>query len=323
MADDLLSEDELSALLDAIGEDGGGGPRERIIIDYDFARPDKLNSDQIRSLQRIHEGIAQESTNDLSRTLRMNLEVSLVSIGQLSFDVFRNSLTNPTVIRILDVPNKQHDAVLTVDSKLSLSLIDRMLGGPGTALDDIRPLTGVEEELLDNLTDPFIGHLAEGWQRMSDFSFTVREREYDPSFLQVIPAGEMVLVATFSVQAPGEIESGEICVCIPFLDLEDAITKLAAQGRFADIRRDQTVLERGHLDRVVQDTSVEMRVDLGTATLTIGEILSLAVGDVVVLDQDADDQVTGHICGRQKLLGRAGRIGRKTGLIIDDVLPDP
>lgn len=323
MADDILSEDELSALLDEIGEDGSGGARERVIIDYDFARPDKLNSDQIRSLQRIHEAIAQEASNALSRQLRMNLEVTLVSIGQLSFDVFRNSLGNPTVIRILDVPNKQHDAVLTVDSKLSLSLIDRMLGGPGTALDDIRPLTGVEEELLDNLTEPFIGHLSEGWQRMSEFQFSVLEREYDPSFLQVIPAGEMVLVATFSVQAPGEIESGEICVCIPFLDLEDAITKLAAQGRFADIRRAQTGSERAHLDRVVQDTAVQMRVDLGTSTLTIGEILQLRVGDVVVLDQDADEQVRGHIYGRPKLRGRPGRIGRKTGVIIDEVEPEP
>lgn len=322
MSDEILSEDELAALLESIGDDPDGGAREKVIVDYDFARPDKLNSEQIRSLQRIHESVAQELSNVLSRNLRMNIEVVLVSIGQLSFDVFRNSLANPTVIQVLTMPDRQHPAVLTVDSKLSLSLIDSMLGGAGQALPNIRPLTSVEHTVLDNVTGPLIRNLREGWRRMGHFDFQVAERESDPGFLQVIPAGEMVLVATFSLQSVGEIEPGELCICIPFLDLEDAIAKLTSQGRFADIRREQTSADRVHLDKVVAETQVGLRIDMGTSVLTIQQILDLKADDILVLDQTTKQPLVGYVEDKPKILCHPGRLRRKNGIIVDEVLPD-
>ena len=59
----------------------------------------------------------------------MSVEVDLVSLGQLSFyEVFRNSLYSPIVIQVLEMNPGAEKAVLTADIKLSLSLIDRMLG---------------------------------------------------------------------------------------------------------------------------------------------------------------------------------------------------
>ena len=70
--------------------------------------------------------------------LRVSLEVTLISFGQLTFDVFRNSLASPTVINILSMEPVQERALLTMDMKLAFSLIDRMFGGPGKSLDQVR-----------------------------------------------------------------------------------------------------------------------------------------------------------------------------------------
>lgn len=323
MADEILSEDELNDLLDSLEDAENAAPsQQKRIVDYDFARPDKLNAEQIRSLQRLHEGIAQDLETQLSRLLRVALEVSLVSLGQLSFDVFRNSLSNPTVLQVMDMQPSGDRAILTMDIKLAFSVIDRMLGGPGKALEQVRPLTVVEESLLDNVSDRFLDRITNGWEKLQQFSFEVIERESDPQFAQVIPPAEMVLVATFGVQSPGEIESGEVCYCIPFISLEEAFAKLSSQTRFADLRRPQTDQQRQHLDRVVAETAVPVSVDLGNTTLSIGEILALKQDDVLVLDQPADQPLNGFVSGNFKLQGRPGKVGRKVGFQLDLVIPD-
>ncbi|MFW5750996.1 MAG: flagellar motor switch protein FliM [Planctomycetota bacterium] len=319
--DDILSEDELNALLDAVEHDPSSAMEPQRVVDYDFARPDKLNPDQIRSLQRMHESIAQDFEYHLARLLQVSVEVALVSLGQLSFDVFHASLSNPTALQVLEMSGAPERCIMTVDSKLAFSLIDRMLGGRGKALDRPRALTMVEESLIDNVTDRFQGLLSEAWSRLQPIRFKVIERESDPQFAQVIPAGEMVLVSTFSIQGPEEMEPGELCMAIPFINLEGAVGKLSSQTRFAQIDLRQTPEQREHIDRIVSDTMVPLRIELGTATLRIGEVLAMSKGDVIVLDQPRDEPMQGHLAGLYKLQGRPGRIGRKVGFLVEQLLP--
>ena len=323
MSDDILSDDELGALLDQIEEEGDSMQRERQIHDYDFARPDKLNPEQIRALQRMYESVAQELENTLTRLLRMSVEIDLISLGQLSYEVFRNSLYSPTVIHVLEMTPGTERAIMTADTKLSLSLIDRMLGGDGKAIEDsVRPLTGVEQGLLDNITDRFQQCLCAGWRRFFSFSMKVVERESDPQFVQVIPAQEMVLVATFGVQATGSLEPGEVCICIPFLNIEEFIGKIGAQNRFAQVRRQQTEVQKNYLERVIKETLVPIEVSLGEATLDLGKVMSLQVGDVVVLDQRKDEPLKADVADLAKLRGTAGNCGRKYGLLLSEVSPE-
>jgi flagellar motor switch protein FliM len=322
MPDEILSADELDALLATV-EDVGAGKRkrEKRIAEYDFVRPNKLSGEQLRSLQRLHESIAQSITMALSSYLRINLEVNIISLGELTFEVFRNSLPNPTVINVLSIAPIQERAVATMDMKLAFSLIDRMLGGPGKPLDKLRALTTIEQSLLDNVIRRFLEQVSLGWKELLDFTPVVESREMDPQFVQVIPSSEMVLVATFSVTAPGEIEAGEMCFCIPFISLQDLVGRLGTQFRFAAMTREQTPAQRQHLDRVVKQTKLGVKVVLGTSTLAISEVMAMQAGDVLVLDQRSDAQLTGFVAGTERLLGRPGRIGKHAGFLVDRVLP--
>ena len=324
MADDILSADELEALLSAVEEENTGHRTlQKVITEYDFIRPNKLSGDQVRSLQRLHETIAQNLTMALSTYLRVSLEVTLISLGQLTFDVFRNSLTNPTVINILSMEPVQERALLTMDMKLAFSLIDRMLGGPGKSLDQVRALTPLEQSLLDNVISRFLGKLKDGWESLIDVDPVVEAREMDPQFVQVIPSSEMVLVTTFTLQAPGDLESGEICLCIPFISLDSALGKLGYNFQFATSQRKQTDVQRKQIDRVVNETAVPLIAELGTASLSIGDVINLQIGDTIVLDQEHDQPMSVKLRGQHKLTGRPGNIGRRYGLVVEDVVrPD-
>jgi flagellar motor switch protein FliM len=323
MADDILSAEELEALLATVEDESSGKrTRQKRIVDYDFVRPNKLSGEQVRSLQRLHETIAQNLTMVLASYLRVNLEVNLISLGQLTFDVFRNSLSNPTMINVLSMNPVQEACLATMDMKLAFSLVDRMLGGPGKALARMRPLTMLEQSLLDNVVQRFLTKLKEGWSSLLEFDPQVQAREMDPQFVQVIPSSEMVLVTTFTLQAPGELETGEMCFCIPFISLDAVISKLDFNFQFAAAARRQTERQREYLDRVVGDTAVSLEVRLGTTRLGLGEVLSLKEGDVLVLDQAHDQALQGFLRGRLKLTGRPGHVGRHVGLLVEEVVPE-
>jgi flagellar motor switch protein FliM len=321
MGEEILSADELEALLTTV-EDAGAGKRrrEKRIVEYDFVRPNKLSGEQLRSLQRMHESIAQSITMALSTYLRINLEVSILSLGELTFEVFRNSLPNPTMINVLSMLPVQEKGVATMDMKLAFSLIDRMLGGPGKPLDKIRTLTTIEQSLLDNVVKRVLEQIALGWRELLKIDPIVESREMDPQFVQVIPSSEMVLVATFSIIAPGELEPGEVCFCIPFISLENTISKLGNQFRFAAMKRNQSPGQRRHLNRVVQQTTLEVVCELGRTQISIGDVMGLKVGDVVVLGQGHDALMPGRVAGRERMLGRPGIIGRKVGYLVEEII---
>ncbi len=328
MADEILSAEELDALLSTVEETGGGqgrsgrGKRDQRVLEYDFVRPNKLSAEQLRSLQRLHATIAQNTTASLAAYLRLNLEVNIVSLGELTFEVFRNSLPNPTVINVLTLKPLSERALVTMDMKLAFSLLDRMLGGPGKPLDRMRALTAIEQSLVDNVVRRFLDQLALGWRDLVHFEPVIESRAMDPQLGQVIPGSEMVLVATFAISAPGDIEPGEICLCVPFIALAGILPRLANPVRFAALHSDQTPAQATHLKRVVNDSSLNLRTQLGATTLTLDEIMNLQVGDVMVLDERTTSLAKGFIADQLRVLGRPGKLGRKAAFLVEQVIPD-
>jgi flagellar motor switch protein FliM len=322
MPDEILSAEELESLLSTVEETGAGKrKREKRIVEYDFVRPNKLSGEQLRALQRMHEAIAQTLTMSLSTYLRINLEVNIVSLGELTFEVFRNSLPNPTVINVLSLAPLPERALATMDMKLAFSLIDRMMGGPGKPLDKMRPLTTIEQSLLENVIRRFLDRVADGWAELAEFKAVVESREMDPQFVQVIPSSEMVLVSTFSIAAPGELEPGELCFCVPFISIDTVMQRLGNRFRFASMKREPSDGQRRHLDRVIKHSTLPVRAELGTASVSVDQIMTMKAGDVIVLDQRIGERAAGLVGNKLRFLCSHGRIGKAVGVRVERVLP--
>jgi flagellar motor switch protein FliM len=110
MADDILSDGELDALLagmkegpksgksgDDEEEDDSGsssaGPMKAVkkkckVKIYDFRRPDKFSKDQIRTIEMMHESFARHFGADLSGYIRTIAELSVTSVKQLTYQEY-------------------------------------------------------------------------------------------------------------------------------------------------------------------------------------------------------------------------------------------
>ena len=105
---DVLSQSEIDALLQALstGEvdvtEIKDDSKEKKIKKYDFRRPDKFAKDQLRTLQIIHENYSRLLNTFLSGYLRSLINIDVLTVEQLTYYEFSNSISNPAVLGIVD-----------------------------------------------------------------------------------------------------------------------------------------------------------------------------------------------------------------------------
>ncbi|HNZ28652.1 MAG TPA: flagellar motor switch protein FliM, partial [Candidatus Goldiibacteriota bacterium] len=118
MADDILSDGELDALLsdmktgpsksvesDDEDDSAEAGPKSPVkkkgkIKVYDFRRPDKFSKDQVRTIEMMHEGFARHFGADLSGYIRAIAEVTVTSVKQMTYSEYIERISNPTSIAV-------------------------------------------------------------------------------------------------------------------------------------------------------------------------------------------------------------------------------
>src|ERR1700722_220029 len=70
---------------------------------YDFRRTDRIAKDQLRTIHLLHENFARSLASSLSAYLRSYVIVNLISVEQLSFTEFTQSLPTPTSLVALSM----------------------------------------------------------------------------------------------------------------------------------------------------------------------------------------------------------------------------
>lgn len=320
---EVLSQKEVDELLQALASGKLGGQpvrREGAVIRptvrvYDFRRPDKFSKDHLRTLQMVHENFARVWTTVLSTHLRTTARVTLDAVEQLAYDEFLSSVRNPAVLCVVSMDPLPGRQLVDVHPGLAFPLIDRLLGGLGTADGGAeRALTDIEVTVMERVAGGMLSSLAEAWQGLVDIRPRLESVETNPMFAQVIPPNEVTVVITFTATL-GET-GGSLRLCLPFSTLKPVLTRLTAHrwasgGEVAPARGDGANL---------QDVRVEVAVRLGRATLTIGQLLGLERGDVIRLGQPVGEPLTAYLGPRAAFRVRPGRVGNRVAVQVVKVL---
>ena len=75
---DILSQEEIDALLEVVDEDGDGADivtsgssheEQRQIIIYDFKRPNRVSKEQLRAIKGIHDKLARNLASQISSVM--------------------------------------------------------------------------------------------------------------------------------------------------------------------------------------------------------------------------------------------------------------
>jgi len=330
---DVLEQSEVDALLAAVDTGAMGqqahadatsqvfsqtGKANVDVQVYDFKRPERVSKDQMRALEALHEGFGRNLGAALSGYLRTIIEVSVAHIEQLTYSEFIHSLPNPTCFNLLKAEQLEGQLCLEISPLIIYPIIDRLLGGSNADLFiPQRPLTQIEQRLVQRITDRATQHLSEAWSNLTPVKFTVEEFESNPQLVQIVPPNETVVVVGFELKMGNR--AGTMSLCIPYNVIEPIMGVLAAQNWFSYQRKGGHEDHARKLTRNVNNAPVEMRCFLARTTMTLDELMSLQPGDVITTEKPTTGEVFIEVEGKHKFLASVGQLRGKRAMRITTV----
>src|SRR5262245_55546418 len=124
---------------------------ENTVERYNFKRPDRISKHQVRSLHFIHDRFARSVSSSMSAYLRTVVEVSLEDISQTSYSDFLSIVSDPTCYSAISMKPLDGLAALELGPELAFSFIDRLLGGAGRPISSPRPMTEIEQRVIEGV----------------------------------------------------------------------------------------------------------------------------------------------------------------------------
>jgi flagellar motor switch protein FliM len=318
----ILSQDEVDALLSSFADEGDGADEaeapapapeetkaESKISVYDFRRPNRISKDQLRFLEVLHEAFVARFTGVFSGYLRTMVEMEILSVEQLTYGEWVQSLPESTCVFPFSMEPLQGSGAVETNPALGLSLVDRLLGGPGAAVDESRDLTPLETGILARIVEQKLKGLADIWSDMVAFTPKIEGFEKQPNMLKLLPDPETVILITFEVKT--QTLNGTISVCYPFVALEPALTRASAGAFGAHAIRPVKIPDGpAWITKGLERGRVDVTANLGTGTVTVGEFIRLQPGDVIRLETRVDHPVKVIVGDRPMFHARAGQAGR-------------
>lgn len=290
MADEVLSQSEIDALLSALssGEMDANQlkqeEQDRKVRVYDFKRALRFSKDQIRSISRINENYSRLLTTYFSAQLRTYVHISVASVDQIPYEEFIRSIPAMTVLNIFSMSPLKGRIIFEINPNIAYAMLDRILGGRGTSLNKIDKLTEIESTIMTNLFERSLDNLREAWSSVEDIDPVLEEFEVNPQFLQLVSPNETVVVVSLNTTI-GE-STGMINICIPHVVLEPIMPRLSVHYWMqTETQKERQPEEYKSLSENLKTTKLDLNVLLGKTKITVNDFLNLSKGDVLHLDQ--------------------------------------
>lgn len=320
---EVLSQNEIDALLSALnsGEinvhEIKEEKEERKVKDYNFKIPNKFAKDHTRTLQIMHENFSRLLQTYLSGYLRALVQIEVISVDQLTYNEFSNSMPNPSVLGIVDFTPLSGSIIVEMTPSISFAMIERVLGGTGHAFERARGFTEIELSLLEKIMGQIISFFRDPWKNVIELKPRLKKIETNPQFAQIMSPNETVALITLNTKV-GNIE-GMIHICIPHLVIEPVIPKLSTKFWFSGISKEITGSDLKIIERKIQSTILPIRVELGCNDILVRDFLELNIGDVIPLNTSANEDLKIYIGSLLKFYGKPGLKKNKVAVKITKV----
>ncbi|RUT29720.1 flagellar motor switch protein FliM [Paenibacillus zeisoli] len=321
---DVLSQNEIDALLAALSsgemdaEELKKEDTQKKIRAYDFKRAVRFSKDHIRSLTRIHENFARYLTTYFSAQLRTFVQINVVQVEQLPYDEFIRSIPKMTILNIFEAEPLEGRMVLEVHPNVAYAMLDRLLGGIGTAPSKIANLTEIETIIMERIFSRAFESLQEAWKTVIDISPRMEALETNPQFMQIVSPNETIALISLSTKI-GDT-SGMINLCIPHVVIEPIMPKLSVHHWFVSQKKSRAPEEVEALKHRVNKAKLPIIAELGESQLSIREFLGLTVGDVIALNKPVQEGLSIRVGERLKYIGSPGTMKDRVAIQIDEIV---
>ncbi|MGE4354557.1 MAG: flagellar motor switch protein FliM [Oscillospiraceae bacterium] len=256
---------------------------------YDFKSANRFTKEQIRAINVIFRNFGHFLSNYFMGTLRANCEADVLSIEEMSFNEFNNSVPSPVIIGIVNTTPFKGPIILEMPKEISYSIINRVLGGTKEMAVDNRQFTEIELAIMERILWQILKYFDEAWSKMMPVSSELEKIETSMQFAQIVDFNETVLMVTLSITIGNE--SGLMGICLPHQVLEPFMkslsTKLMYSGKINHIVDPQPEKIKGS----IINTDIVITSVFNPTPATVRDIVSLREGDVIQLHHKVNEPI--------------------------------
>lgn len=274
---------------------------------YELSQPTLFNAHELRRLTADYETIRRSCAVRLALLFRTEFELKLGALQTPTFRQFAGNLAQPTHLTLFKIEPLRGIGVLEISPALALVLLDRLMGGPGTANTPVRELTEIEISLLGQVTHLLTEAWCAHWSGWKELKSALIGHENDPRYLQTSPAESNLLVATFEAQI-GDA-TGQIKLALPFATLEPLLQRIRTELQpptEAPTNVPAPSPKPTAWNPALDHVSIPVSAELPGPKITARELQSLKVGDVLPIPAEAANLIQLKLSGVPRFQARLG-----------------
>ena len=272
-------------------------PTAAAVTRYDFRRPDRVDPQQLRSVHLLHDSFANDAATWLSAFLRTTSELQLQHLDQVSYGEFVTTLPEFTAAYALAMAPLEAFLTLAISPDVAFTMVDRILGGAGAAVSPNRPLTEIEQNVVDSVVKLLLDQLTTAWRTVGAH-FSIHARDTRPAMLQVTRPNEIVVVLSFTLKVAET--RGQLRLCIP-ASIFETVGEALVKAR-PDAPRPRTDEQLAWLHTNLARVPLPVTAQLAT-TLAARDLMDLAPGVVLSLGHQSNQPVTISVGGAPAFAG--------------------
>ncbi|MDS4016550.1 MAG: flagellar motor switch protein FliM [Candidatus Accumulibacter sp.] len=286
MSTDFLSQDEVDALLKGVtgdaeepesGEEIDGGPRP-----YNLGTQERIVRGRMPTLELVNERFARYLRIGLFNYMHRSTEISVGSIRVQKYSEFTRNLVVPTNLNLVTAKPLRGTALFVFDPSLVFLVVDNMFGGDGRFHTRVegRDFTATEQRIIQGLLSVVFTEYTRSWKPVYELNFEYVRSEMNSQFANIATPSEIVVSTSFSLEFGGS--SADMHICFPYSMIEPIRDLL-----YSAMQSDQLSTDRRWiimLRKQLKNAEVEINAQLATTTVTLRQILSMQVGDVIPID---------------------------------------
>jgi len=286
VADDILSQDEVDALLKGVtgeAEEASAEPEQGgAVRPYNIAKQERIVRGRMPTLEIINERFARLFRIGLFNFMRRTAEISVGPVRVLKYSEFIRNLIVPTNLNLVHIKPLRGTALFIFDPNLVFLVVDNLFGGDGRFHMRVegRDFTPTEQRIIQRMLEVVFTEYKKSWETIFPVEFEYVRSEMNTQFANIATPSEVVVTTSFSIELGAG--GGDFHICMPYAMIEPIRDVLysSMQGERLEVDERWARL----LTKQVQVAEVDLVANLGEAPVTLGQVLNMKVGDVISLE---------------------------------------
>ena len=287
---------------------------------FDFRQPAFLAPAEMRRIRLRFEDFIRALAANLSIYLRVEFGLRMSKLQTLSYQKFAEGLPNPTYLTLFKAEPLKGICLMDMPPRLGLTIVDRLLGGPGHSVSGNRDLSDIEAALLDEVLGLILKDWCGQWEQFQQLRPVSLGHETTPRFLHTSPHDTVMLILGMEATLGDCVE--EIQMGFPYYTIEPLVryvVSLTNPDRDTGARVDGKPKWREDFYEI----PVKVTAEWQKLELTMRTLSSLKPGDFLVVDPEFFNQVYISVANKPKFQGRLGTRSENWAVELTEIVPPP